>query len=146
MCSHTEHMKDVFKEMMKQKFPDVEVENKNIVGAKAFEFQKEYNIFYIAGATKPKDRQKIIDSTGLSIKKLKNIILASPMKSFVSITQSIGRAIRLHVGKNVAEIYDIVDDFSARGNSGVFYNQFQERLIKSYQPEGFPIDQRTILL
>jgi len=59
---------------------------------------------------------------------------------------SIGRAIRLHISKNQAEIYDLVDDFSVRGDSGPFYNQYQERLIKSYQPEGFPIDQRTILL
>jgi len=163
MCSHTEHMKDIFKELMKQKHPDVEVENKNIVGAKAFDFQNKYGIFYIAGATKAKDRQKIIEilkehdsailvsnyslfSTGISIKKLKNIIFASPMKSYTTITQSIGRAIRLHVSKNMAEIWDIVDDFSIRGDSGPFYNQYQERLLKSYQPEGFPIDQRTILI
>jgi superfamily II DNA or RNA helicase len=60
MCSHTEHMKDIFKELMEQKFPDVEVENKNITGAKAFEFQNKYGIYYIAGATKVKDRVKII--------------------------------------------------------------------------------------
>jgi superfamily II DNA or RNA helicase len=163
MCSHTEHMKDIFKELMKQKFPNVEVENKNIIGAKAFEFQNKHDIYYIAGATKVKDREKIIDilkthdsailvsnyqllSTGINIKKLKNIMFASPMKSFVTITQSIGRAIRLHISKNTAEIYDFVDDFSVRGDSGPFYNQFQERLAKSYNPEGFPITQRTITI
>jgi superfamily II DNA or RNA helicase len=163
MCSHTEHMKDIFKELMKQKFPDVEVENKNITGAKAFEFQNRYGIYYIAGATKVKDRVKIIDilkghdsailvsnyqlfSTGINAKGIKNIMFASPMKSYTTITQSIGRAIRLHVSKNTAEIYDFVDDFSVRGNSGPFYNQYKERLAKSYNTEGFPITERTIIL
>lgn len=163
MCSHTEHMKDIFTELMKQKYPDVKVENKNIVGARAFEFQEQYSIYYIAGATKAKDREKIISilkdhtgailvsnynlfSTGISIKNLKNILFASPMKSYTTITQSIGRAIRLHVSKNTAEIFDFVDDMSVRGNSGPFYNQYQERLTKSYNPEGFPITERTIII
>lgn len=163
MCSHTEHMKDIFRELMSQKHPGVEVENKNITGAKAFEFQNKYGIYYIAGATKVKDRVKIIDilkghdsavlvsnyalfSTGINAKGIKNIMFASPMKSYTTITQSIGRAIRLHISKDVAEIWDFVDDFSVRGESGPFWNQFQERLQKSYHPEGFPIDQRTITI
>lgn len=163
MCSHTEHMKDIFKELMKQKHPGVVVENKDIVGAKAFDFQNKHGIYYIAGATKVKDRVKIIDilkghssailvsnyqlfSTGINAKGIKNIMFASPLKSYTTITQSIGRAIRLHVSKNTAEIYDFVDDFSVRGNSGPFYKQFEERLTKSYNSEGFPITQRTITL
>lgn len=61
MCSHTEHMKDIFKELMKQNHPNVKVENKDIVGVKAVEFQNKYGIYYIAGATKVKDRDKIIE-------------------------------------------------------------------------------------
>jgi len=161
MCSHVQHMKDIFVNLMKIKFPDIDIENKNITGAKAFEFQEQYKIFYIAGATKAKDRAKIIKilkegsnvilisnyalfSTGISIKNLKNIVFASPMKSYTTITQSIGRAIRLHISKNVAEIYDLVDDFSTRGNSGPFYKQYLDRLTKSYNTEGFPITERII--
>jgi len=160
MCSHVQHMKDVFTELMK--LHGIEnIEEKNITGKKALEFQKQYNIYYIAGSTKSKDRQKIIEilktndhailvsnfqlfSTGLNIKSLKNIVFGSPLKSYTTITQSIGRAIRLYVSKNTAEIYDFVDDFSVRGNSGPFYKQYQERLSKSYKTEEFPITERTI--
>jgi len=83
-------------------------------------------------------------STGLNIKSLKNILFASPLKSYTTITQSIGRAIRTHVSKEVANIYDFVDDLSVRGNSGPFYKQYQERLAKSYNPEGFPVFERII--
>jgi len=83
-------------------------------------------------------------STGINAKGIKNIVFASPLKSYTTITQSIGRAIRLHVSKNVAEIYDFVDDFSVRGNSGPFYKQYQERLAKSYNSEGFPVTERIM--
>ena len=85
-------------------------------------------------------------STGLNAKGIKNIVLASPLKSYTTISQSIGRAIRLHISKDVAEIYDFVDDFSVRGNSGPFYQQYLERLTKSYNSEGFPITHRIINL
>lgn len=87
-----------------------------------------------------------IMSTGLNIKSLKNIVFASPLKSYTTITQSIGRAIRVHVSKNTAEIYDFVDDFSARGNSGPFWKQYENRVLKSYEPEGFPLDKKIVHL
>lgn len=80
-------------------------------------------------------------STGINIKKLSNIILASPLKSYTTITQSIGRAIRLHVSKDTANIYDFVDMFSDRG---VFAKQYQKRKTLSYEPEGFPLVEREI--
>ncbi len=161
LCSHIQHMKDIYTEIMKQKYPEITLENKHITGKKAFDFQDQYNIYYIAGATKPKDREKIFEvlknntncilisnyaimSTGLNIKTLKNIVFASPLKSYVTITQSIGRAIRKHVSKCTAEIWDFVDDFSARGNSGSFYKQYLNRLNLSYAPEGFPLSERII--
>ncbi len=86
-------------------------------------------------------------STGINIKNLKNIMFASPLKSYTTITQSIGRAIRLHVSKDTAQIYDFVDCFGSRvPDSGVFWRQYQERLTKSYNSEGFPITQKAITL
>jgi len=163
LCSHIQHMKDIYIEIMRLKYPDVKIADKNISGAKATSFQEQYQIYYIAGSTKPKDREKIFNilrentnailisnysimSTGLNIKTLKNIVFASPLKSYTTITQSIGRAIRTHISKNTAEIYDICDDFSARGNSGPFYKQYINRLNLSYIPEGFPITERNIFI
>jgi len=161
MCSHTQHMKDIYTGIMELLHPEIQITEKDITGAKSFEFQDNYKVYYIAGVTKVKDREKILNilrdntnvilisnfqlfSTGLNIKSLKNILFASPLKSYTTITQSIGRAIRTHVSKEVANIYDFVDDLSVRGNSGPFYKQYQERLAKSYNPEGFPVFERII--
>lgn len=80
-------------------------------------------------------------STGINIKKLTNIILASPLKSFTTVTQSIGRALRLHVSKEYANVYDIVDNFSERC---VFMKQYEKRKSTSYEPEGFELTERVV--
>jgi superfamily II DNA or RNA helicase len=51
-------------------------------------------------------------STGLSIKKLRNLIFAHPSKSIIRILQSVGRILRLHDEKGDANVYDMVDNFS----------------------------------
>lgn len=71
-------------------------------------------------------------STGVNIKRIHNIIFASPLKSYVAITQSIGRGIRLHPEKSVLNVYDLVDDFAT------FRKQLAHRIETSYTPEGFP--------
>ena len=50
-----------------------------------------------------------IFSTGINIKNLHNIILASGGKSFVRTVQSIGRGLRKHASKNKLIIFDICD-------------------------------------
>jgi superfamily II DNA or RNA helicase len=80
-----------------------------------------------------------IFSTGVNIKKLHSLIMASPLKSYTTITQSIGRGMRLHESKKVFSVYDLVDDFSIRKPSGMFWKQYQHRISTSYNPEGFPI-------
>lgn len=158
MCSHVQHMKDIFIELMQQKYPEVDIENKHITGKNAFEFQSKYNIYYIAGSTKANEREKIISilrehdnsilvtnyslfSTGINLKSIKNILFASPLKSYTTITQSIGRAIRLHVSKTSAEIYDFADAFTPKGP---FMKQLFARIEKSYKTEGFPIYERDV--
>ena len=158
MTSHIQHGKDIFLEIMKLRAPDIHVENKNITGKKALEFQQLNKVYFIEGSTEAtmrKDIKQILEteegailvsnyqlfSTGINIKALSNIIFASPLKSYTTITQSIGRAIRLHVSKNVANIYDFVDMFTERG---VFAKQYIQRKTLSYEPEGFPITEREI--
>jgi superfamily II DNA or RNA helicase len=51
-----------------------------------------------------------IFSTGINIPNLHNIIFASAGKSKIKIMQSIGRALRLHHTKTMANIFDISDD------------------------------------
>jgi superfamily II DNA or RNA helicase len=155
---HTEHLKSIFIDIMAKLHPDVEVKNKDITGKKSFEFQENYGVYFINGeddaATREKTRKIIEDhdnsitvanfavmSTGANIKKLHNLVLGSPLKSYTTITQSIGRLMRLHPDKSEAVVYDIVDNFGMRGFSGIFYKQYQARKSTSYNPEGFPVQE-----
>ena len=49
-------------------------------------------------------------STGVNIRRLFNLIFASPLRSYTTITQSIGRGLRLHPDKKVFRVFDLVDD------------------------------------
>ena len=51
-----------------------------------------------------------IFSTGINIPNLHNIIFASAGKAKIKIMQSIGRALRLHPTKKLANIFDIADN------------------------------------
>ena len=71
-------------------------------------------------------------STGVSIKKLNNIIFGFPSKGKIRVLQTIGRGLRKAAGKDKAVLYDIADDC---GNNYTL-NHFTER-IKLYNEEGF---------
>lgn len=163
LFSHIEHGQTLFKDIMKKKFPDVVVQKKHITGKKSFDFQKQYGVYYIAGSddanTREQTRQILEEhdnailvsnfqllSTGVSIKKLHNLIMASPLKSYTTITQSLGRGMRLHPSKKVFTVFDLIDDFGIRKAGGIFYKQYQHRLKTSYNPEGFPIREREYQL
>ena len=85
-------------------------------------------------------------STGISIKRLFNAILASPLKAYTTITQTIGRGLRLHPDKKIFNLYDVVDNFAVRQPSGIFVKQYNERCRNSYNPEEFPIQEVTVQL
>lgn len=159
--SHSEHIKSIFTDIMKIKYPDALVQNKDITGKKSFEFQEQYEIYFINGEDDAKTREQTrlileshdnaiivsnysILSTGVNIKKLHNMIFASPLKAFTTITQSIGRGLRLHESKSVFTVYDLVDNFGIRKPGGIFWKQYQHRLKTSYNPEEFPISERHI--
>jgi superfamily II DNA or RNA helicase len=84
-------------------------------------------IYYISGATEVEERERIrelmknrsdviiiaiskIFSTGINIPNLHNIIFASAGKAKIKIMQSIGRALRLHPTKKLANIFDVADN------------------------------------
>lgn len=156
LFQHTQHGKDLFIQTMKRLFPDVEVQNKNITGKKSFEFQEKYRIYFLNGEDDAKTREltrKILEkdddailianysllSTGVNIKKLHNMILASPLKAYTTVTQSIGRGMRLHDTKMVFNVFDLIDNTGVRGYSGTFVKQYKHRLSTSYNPEEFPV-------
>jgi superfamily II DNA or RNA helicase len=75
-------------------------------------------------------------STGVNIKRLDNIIFASPSKSKIRNLQSIGRVLRRGNGKDKATLYDIVDDLQYKTYKNFAIQHFMER-VKTYTDEGF---------
>ena len=85
-------------------------------------------------------------STGISIRRLFTVIFASPLKSYTTITQSIGRGLRLHPDKKLFRVIDIVDDFGLKKPGGIFWKQYLERQRHSYNSEGYPITEKEYRL
>ena len=154
LFQHTEHGKLLFTNLMYTFHPDVEVKNKNITGKKSFEFQSQYGIYFLNGEDDAKTRELtrqilekhsdaiiisnyVIMSTGVSIKRLFHVVLASPLKSYTTITQTIGRGMRLFEGKIVFNVWDIVDMLSP------FSGQYAHRLKTSYNREEHPVTTHT---
>ena len=84
-------------------------------------------------------------STGINIKKLHNVIFASPSKSRVRNLQSIGRVLRKGKDKVKATLYDIADDCTTKSRRNYTLNHFIER-IKIYNEESFNYEIITIQL
>lgn len=109
--------------------------------------------FFVHGGTTAEDREKVRKileendscivvasygtfSTGISIKRLHNIIFASPSKSRIRVLQSIGRQLRVSEHKEFAKLYDIGDDLSWKAKKNHTLRHFSER-IKIYRSERF---------
>ena len=110
-------------------------------------------IFFISGSTEKEEREqirKIMEkekdaiivasygtcSTGVSIRKLHNIVFSSSSKSRVRVLQSIGRQLRVSEQKEVAKLYDIADDLSWKSYKNHTLRHFHER-VKIYESENF---------
>lgn len=163
LFQHTEHGKALFLDVMKKLHPDVQVDNKDITGKKSFEFQEQYGVYFLNGEDDAKTRErtrKILEehedatlianyallSTGVNIKKLHNMILSSPLKAYTTVTQSIGRGMRLHPSKSIFTVFDLVDDMGYRKPGGIFYKQYEHRKNTSYNPEEFPVHEKEFAL
>ena len=75
-------------------------------------------------------------STGVNIKRLHNVIFASPSKSRIRNLQSIGRVLRKGKDKSKAVLYDIADDSTYQSRRNYTLNHFIER-VKIYSQEQF---------
>ena len=75
-------------------------------------------------------------STGINIKKLHNVIFASPSKSRVRNLQSIGRVLRKGKNKTKSTLYDIADDTTYKSQKNYTLNHLIER-VKIYNEENF---------
>lgn len=114
---------------------------------------KNRKVFFVHGGTEADDREhirQIIEkeedailiasygtfSTGVSIRKLHNIVFSSPSKSRIRVLQSIGRQLRKSEFKTKAKLYDISDDLSWKSHQNHTLRHFIERL-KIYDSEKF---------
>ncbi len=77
---------------------------------------------------------------GVNIKSLRSIILASSTKSFIRVIQSLGRALRKHVSKEIggAELYDIWDQTKYLAEHG-------EKRERHYIKEGHEIQEFELM-
>lgn len=122
----------------------------------------ERQVFFIHGGVDVDQREKVREiterennaiivasygtfSTGINIKRLHNIIFASPSKSRIRNLQSIGRVLRQSRGKKVATLYDIADDCSTDVKRNYTLNHLIER-IKIYNEENFNYNLVKVLL
>lgn len=111
------------------------------------------NVYFIAGEIdgeiREEIRKKVINSnnniivasygtysTGVDLPNLHNVIFATAFKSKIKNLQSIGRGLRTSNGKEIATLYDIVDDASIKSKKNYSVQHFMERL-KIYNEEKF---------
>ena len=117
-------------------------------------------IFFIHGGVAADEREKVREitedqsnaiivasygtfSTGINIRRLHNVIFASPSKSRVRNLQSIGRVLRKGKDKVKAILYDIGDDCTYNSKRNYTLNHLIER-IKIYNEENFNYEIITI--
>ena len=117
---------------------------------------KNDNIYFVYGGVDTSEREAIRGlvekhtnsttiasygtfSTGINIRNINNIVLASPSKSKIRVLQSIGRGLRTSSSKDSVLIYDIADDISYNERRNFTLNHFTERL-NIYNEEQFDYD------
>ena len=110
-------------------------------------------VFFVSGSTDIEEREIVREltekendavivasygtfSTGINIKRLHNIVFASPSKSRIRNLQSIGRVLRKGEGKDIATLYDISDDISSDGKKNYTLLHLKKR-IEIYKEENF---------
>ena len=111
------------------------------------------NLHYVYGGTDTEDRELVREiveknkedtilasygtfSTGINIKRIDNIVFASPSKSRIRNLQSIGRGLRKVEGKDSMRLFDIADDL---GYQNYTLAHLKER-INTYNEENFPYE------
>ena len=114
---------------------------------------KDRKVFFVYGGTDARTREDIRSivekekksiiiasygtfSTGINIRNINNIVLASPSKSKIRVLQSIGRGLRISSNKDSILVFDIADDISYKERRNFTLTHFMER-INIYAKEQF---------
>lgn len=112
MFKHTKHGKELYEELL-TKYDnvhyvsgEVDTDTRNALKKLA---ETEKGMIVVASYG--------VFSTGISIKNLHHIIFAHPVKSKVTVLQSIGRVLRKHADKSIATLWDIIDDMGVKPKS-----------------------------
>ncbi|QPI14465.1 putative RNA-DNA and DNA-DNA helicase [Salmonella phage GEC_vB_N6] len=83
---------------------------------------------------------------GVSIKKLHHLILAHPSKSYIRVIQTLGRLMRQHSSKDVAKIWDLVDNLRYKGFSYNHALRHSHERYKFYLMERHPVQMKKVSL
>ena len=111
------------------------------------------DLHYVYGGTDTEDRETVRElvekskdsvilasygtfSTGINIKRIDNVVFASPSKSKIRNLQSIGRGLRKTDGKDSMRLFDIADDLQC---DNFTLSHLKER-INTYNEENFPYE------
>ena len=114
---------------------------------------KRRKIFFVFGGTDGEARESVREitekesdaiiiasygtfSTGINIRALHNIVLASPSKSKIRNLQSIGRGLRTNKNKDICTLFDIADDLQHGKKVNFTLKHLFER-VKIYNQEKF---------
>jgi len=106
---------------------------------------KDRKVFFVYGGTNARTREDIRSivekekksiiiasygtfSTGINIRNINNIVLASPSKSKIRVLQSIGRGLRLSESKSSILVFDIADDMTYKRVRNFTLIHFMERI------------------
>lgn len=85
-------------------------------------------------------------STGVNIKKLHNLFLNSSTKKLIRLLQTVGRLLRIHETKDVAKIFDFVDDTrESLSTKGFFVEHAKERVLH-YASKKHPVKNISVPL
>lgn len=120
------------------------------------------NVYMINGEVSPAERKKIQEAVeegveitvlatygtfqqGVSVKKLHNLVLGHPSKSYIRVIQTVGRLMRLHSSKGVGQIYDLVDNLSLKGRPNHALRHSIER-HRFYVEERHPVAMKKVQL
>lgn len=120
----------------------------------------KHQVFLVYGATEADTREEVRQlaelnnnaiivasygtfSTGISIRRLHNVVFASPSKSRIRVLQSIGRQLRKSEHKTCAKLFDIGDDLSIKAHRNHTLKHLTER-VNLYIQEKF--DYRLVRL
>ena len=116
--------------------------------------QLDRPVFFVHGGVSGEDRDQIRGivetenkaliiasygtfSTGVNIRRISNVVFASPSKSKIRVLQSIGRGLRTAEDKDSVRLFDVVDDLRKGKWINFTLRHYTERL-KIYNDEQFP--------